>query len=75
MVWLALAMVINSAISVPYYFNVIRNMYLAEEAPAMELSARTGLKLALGIAVAATLLLGVFPEPLVGFLRTIQVMP
>ncbi len=75
MVWLALAMVINSAISVPYYFNVIRNMYLAEEAPAMELSVRTGLKLALGIAVAATLLLGVFPEPLVGFLRTIQVMP
>src|SRR5690606_33305840 len=74
MVWLALAMVINSAISVPYYFNVIRNMYLADETPSVELSARTGLNLALCIAVAATLLLGAFPEPLVAFLRTIRVM-
>ena len=76
LVWLALAMVLNSAISVPYYFGIIRNMYLAEAgATSTALAARTGLKLALGIAVAATLLLGVFPEPLVGFLRSIQVMP
>ncbi|MBO2520516.1 MAG: NADH-quinone oxidoreductase subunit N [Clostridia bacterium] len=74
MVWLALAMVLNSAISVPYYFNVIRNMYLAE-GPSTALGARPGLKIALGISVAATLLLGVFPEPLVGLLRTLHIMP
>lgn len=75
LVWLAVAMVLNSAISVPYYFGVIRNMYLAEGPQTAALGARPGLKVALGIAVAATLLLGVFPEPLVDFLRTIQVVP
>ena len=72
--WLALAMVLNSAVSVPYYFGVIRNMYLAE-GEKTPLSARTGVRVALGIAMAATLFFGVFPEPLVGFLRSIQVMP
>lgn len=72
--WLALAMVLNSAVSVPYYFGVIRNMYLAE-GEKTPLSARTGVRIALGIAVAATLFFGVFPEPLVGFLRSIHVMP
>lgn len=72
--WLALAMVLNSAVSVPYYFGVIRNMYLAEGEKA-PLTAHTGVRVALGITIAATLFFGVFPEPLVGFLRSIHVMP
>ncbi len=82
MTWLAVVMVVNSAISVGYYYGVVRNMYLqngsraegAAEAAATPGEAATqatavrGTPLvgaALGLAVAAILLLGFFFEPLV----------
>ncbi len=72
-VWLALAMVLNSVISVPYYYGIVRNMYLAEAAEGTPLPSRLGPKVAVGLAVAATFLLGIFPEPLVRFLSTVRV--
>jgi len=73
--WLAQLMVLNSVISVPYYYRVIRNMYLGETERAEPLSARPGLKVVLGVSVAVTLLLGIFPEPLVRFLSAVQLVP
>lgn len=72
-VWLALAMVLNSVISVPYYYGIVRNMYLEESQERAPLASRLGPKVAVGLAVAATFLLGIFPEPLVRFLSTVRV--
>lgn len=72
-VWLALAMVLNSVISVPYYYGIVRNMYLKDAKEPAPLHSGLGPKVALGLAVAATFLLGIFPEPLVRFLSTVRV--
>jgi len=70
--WLAVVMVLNSAVSVGYYYGVVRNMYLVKESEA--LGAEPGavgtipgtplVRTALGLAVVAVLVLGVFFEPL-----------
>lgn len=73
--WLAQLMVLNSVISVPYYYRVIRNMYVSEAERPAPLAAKTGVKVVLGVSVAVTLVLGIFPEPLVRFLTTVQLMP
>lgn len=72
--WLALALWLNSVISVPYYLRIVRNMYLSEESQTENpLPTRPAMKVALGISVAATALLGIFPEPLVRFLSNVSV--
>ena len=73
--WLALVMVLNSVISVPYYYRLIRNMYLGEASEPSRLSVRPGTKVVLGVSVAVTLVLGILPEPLVRFLTTVQLLP
>ncbi len=65
MTWLAVVMVVNSAISVGYYYGVVRQMYLA--APQGADTPVRGTPLvgaALGLAVAAVLALGLLFEPL-----------
>lgn len=74
-VWLALIMVLNSAVSVPYYFSILRNMYLEGTEQSSPLPTRMGLKVALGISVAGIFLLGIFPEPVLEFLTNAQLLP
>ncbi|MCL6580631.1 MAG: NADH-quinone oxidoreductase subunit N [Firmicutes bacterium] len=70
--WLAVVMVLNSAISVGYYYGVVRNMYLVKEAAAVGTESGTVgaipgtplVRTALGLAVVAVLLLGLLFEPL-----------
>src|SRR5690606_23483800 len=59
--WLAIIMVINSAISVPYYFGLIRQMYLVEAADPTPVTAPSHLRWALAITLVGTLVLGLFP--------------
>ena len=73
--WLALLMVLNSVISVPYYFGIIRNMYLKEAESPAPLPTRLGVKVALAITVAGVFVLGLFPEPLVRFLGGAPLLP
>jgi len=73
--WLAQLMVINSVISVPYYYRVIRNMYVSEAERPARLVTRTGIKVVVGVSVAVTIVLGIFPEPLVRFLSSVQLIP
>ena len=75
LLWLALVMTVNSAISVPYYFGIIRNMFLKETDDAAPLSTRLGVKVALGVSVAGIFLLGIFPEPVVRFLTSAHLLP
>jgi NADH-quinone oxidoreductase subunit N len=61
-VWLAVIGVLNSAISLYYYIRIVVFMYLKKEAMGSEPGAGPSLTLALAIAVAATIVLGVYPR-------------
>jgi NADH-quinone oxidoreductase subunit N len=65
---LAVIGVATSAIAAYYYFMVIKTMFMDEStAPAPELSTSRPLAVGLFVMVAATLLLGVFPNLLLKF--------
>ncbi|HEY3288813.1 MAG TPA: proton-conducting transporter membrane subunit, partial [Anaerolineae bacterium] len=66
LVWLAIIAVITSVISAYFYLRVIVTMFMQEPAAeARPLSlADTGRKIALGVTVAATILFGILPAPL-----------
>jgi NADH-quinone oxidoreductase subunit N len=61
-VWLAVIGVLNSAISLYYYIRIVVFMYLKKETIGSEPRMSPALALALGVAVAATLALGVYPK-------------
>jgi NADH-quinone oxidoreductase subunit N len=61
-IWLAVIGVLNSAISLYYYLRIVVFMYLKKETSGSEPAADGSLALILGVAVAATLVLGVYPR-------------
>ena len=61
-VWLAVIGVLNSAISLYYYVRIVVFMYLKKETTGSEPTTSPALALTLGVAVAATLVLGVYPR-------------
>lgn len=69
LVWLSVLGLLNSAVAAYYYLRILVVMYMkdpAENAPAaVELS--PGIRLALGVSAAATLVLGVFPSLILRF--------
>jgi len=60
--WLAVIGVLNSAISLYYYVRIVVFMYLKKEAMGSEPTTSPALAVVLGVAVAATLLFGVYPQ-------------
>lgn len=66
--WLAVAAAVNSAIALYYYVNLIRLMYFTAPAGTAPLRPGRALGLALVICAAATVLLGLFPGPLLAWL-------
>jgi NADH-quinone oxidoreductase subunit N len=69
--WLAVLIALNAALAAFYYLRVIVYMYMrdAESDPAPIERHPLGL-FALTLSVAGVVLLGLFPEPILGFLRT-----
>ena len=61
-VWLAVVGVLNSAISLYYYIRIVVFMYLKKETIGSEPTTSAALGLALGVAVVATIVLGVYPR-------------
>ena len=61
-IWLAVIGVLNSAISLYYYLRLVVFMYLKKETTGSEPVADGSLAMVLGVAVAATLVLGVYPR-------------
>jgi NADH-quinone oxidoreductase subunit N len=61
-VWLAVIGVLNSAISLYYYIRVVVFMYLKKDATGSEPVFSPSLAIAVGVAVAATIFLGVYPR-------------
>lgn len=67
---LAVIAVLNSAVSAYYYIRVIVTMYMHEDEHALEIAAlRPALSLAIIIAAAGTVLLGVFPSASISIAR------
>jgi NADH-quinone oxidoreductase subunit N len=60
--WLAVIGVLNSAISLYYYLRIVVFMYLKPGTGGAEPSASPALAFAIGLAVVATLVLGVYPR-------------
>jgi NADH-quinone oxidoreductase subunit N len=66
-VWLAVIGVVNSALSLYYYLRIVVFMYLRSDAVGSAPVMRPAVATALALAVAATLVLGVYPRPLFEF--------
>jgi NADH-quinone oxidoreductase subunit N len=60
--WLAVIGVLNSAVSLYYYIRIVVFMYLKKETMGSEPTIGAPLAVALGIAVLATIVLGVYPR-------------
>ena len=63
-VWLAVIGVLNSAVSLYYYLRVVVFMWLKNEPTGSEPTMQPALALTLAVALAGTLVLGIFPRPL-----------
>jgi NADH-quinone oxidoreductase subunit N len=69
-IWLVLIAVVNSAISLFFYMRVVVAMYMRDLPPqGLALSTSSTLRIALLLAAAGTLLLGIFPGPILEFAR------
>jgi NADH-quinone oxidoreductase subunit N len=68
--WLAVAIALNAALAAFYYLRVIVYMYMREpEADPAPIERSPLTVLALGLSVAGVMLLGLFPDPVIDFLR------
>ena len=66
-VWLAVIGVLNSAVSLYYYIRIVVYMMLRNEPSGSEPHQTPALAVAMVVAVVATMLLGVYPQPLFEF--------
>ena len=72
---LAIAGVINSAIALYYYVNIVRLMYFATPSAAGPLRPAPALQVAVAVCAAGTLLLGLYPGPLLAWLSGCAPVP
>jgi NADH-quinone oxidoreductase subunit N len=70
LLWLAVVGVINSVISLSYYWKVIRAMYLVPTHIEEQLTTSPTLAVALGATAAGVLMVGAFPGPLLTLIQT-----
>ncbi len=69
--WLAAIMIITSVISFYYYFGIIRQMFMRSHAPSERLHAGWAQQLTVWICAGATILMGIFPKPIIGYIEQI----
>lgn len=73
--WLAVIAILNSAISLYYYFKVAAVMFMEDAPEQLTLSFSMPLKVSLLALSAGTLLIGLYPEPLIrGALSSVKVL-
>jgi proton-translocating NADH-quinone oxidoreductase chain N len=70
LVWLAVVAVVNSVISLYYYVGVIRAMYVLPAATDAPVAEPASLQVALGVAGLGTLIIGLYPQPVIDLVRT-----
>lgn len=70
LLWLAVVGVINSVISLYYYVGVIRAMYVMPATSAVPVPEPAPLQVALGITGLGTLVIGLYPQPIIDLARS-----
>lgn len=71
--WLAVAVALNSAISVGYYYAIVRSMYVVPPAPANEgrgVTAGIPMQIGMALAAAGVLVLGLWPDTFLSWVTT-----
>jgi NADH-quinone oxidoreductase subunit N len=66
-IWLAVIGVLNSAMSLYYYVRVVVFMWMKDAAVGSPVTPRAPMRVALAVALAGTLLIGVYPAPVFDF--------
>jgi NADH-quinone oxidoreductase subunit N len=61
--YLAVFAVLYVAVAVYYYFRIVKVMFVSEAPEKVELSDALGVRVALAVSAALTLIIGVYPEP------------
>jgi NADH-quinone oxidoreductase subunit N len=74
MFWLAVAIAINSIVAAFYYFRIIRLMYLTNPIEVTPINKPVYLQTALLIALLGTVIIGIYPLPLLNFIRHCTLM-
>ncbi len=69
-IWLAVIGVVNSAISLYYYYRIIVFMWLKEETLGSDIEMSPGIATVLGIAVVGSIFFGIFPDMLFDYAQT-----
>ena len=70
LLWLAVVGIVNSVISLYYYVGVIRAMYVMPAPSTAPLVEPAALQVALGVAGLGTLVIGLFPDPVIALARS-----
>ncbi len=65
LLWLAILGIVNSVVSLYYYMAVVRAMYVVPATVTTPIEEPASLQVALGIAGLGTLLIGLYPQPLI----------
>lgn len=65
LVWLAVAGILNSALSLFYYARIIKSMYVHDAPTTVRITIPPLVKLAVLIALIATIVIGIYPEPFI----------
>ena len=65
MIWLAIAGVLNSALSLYYYVRVVKYMYVDEGPYKEKIKLPASMTVAIAICVVATIVIGVWPDPII----------
>jgi NADH-quinone oxidoreductase subunit N len=65
MIWLAVAGVLNSALSLYYYVRVIKYMYVEKGPTEEKIKLPWSMTAAIAICVGATILIGLWPDPVI----------
>ena len=68
---LAVAAALNSAVAAYYYFRIVRVMYLVPATSASAFEVAPTLRLALAILFTGTVLVGLFPQPIMAFVASV----
>jgi NADH-quinone oxidoreductase subunit N len=66
--------VFNSVISLFYYFGVIRQMYLVPAEDKQPIKITAIVWLVIGVAAVVTLVLGIYPEPVIHLSRSLSLL-
>jgi NADH-quinone oxidoreductase subunit N len=70
--WLVIAALITTVVSLYYYLGLLKAMFMEEPASEEPLSAPPGIMSAVGIAVAGLVILGIFPNLILGIISRVQ---